>query len=84
MTKSNAMDNPVRDTNMRIENIEYIAPTQANKLGSLKFSAEIPVIYKEGETKSVDENTELQVNLSTETQELLKKTSESIIKDITS
>jgi len=67
---------------MKINDLKYIAPTIANKLGSLEFSVEIPILFKEGETKDVIDNENADVELSPRTQGLLKEISDSIIKDI--
>ena len=69
--------------NMKIENIEYIAPTEANQLGSIKFLVELPVIFKPGETKAVKDNSEVNAQLSSLTQELANQLGHSIIRDIT-
>lgn len=68
---------------MNIENIEYIAPTKANQLGSIKFEVLVPVLYEEGVTKEVQEQEEVSVNISSETQELVQKLAKSVVADIT-
>jgi len=68
---------------MRINKLELISPTQANPIGSLTFEVEMPILYKEGETKPIKESEESQIDISPETQELLQKVAEKLIKDIT-
>jgi len=67
---------------MKILDLKYMAPTKANPLGSLEFSVEIPILYEEGKTKDVVDNENADIELSANTQNLLKEISESIIKDI--
>jgi len=67
---------------MKIYDLKYIAPTSANKIGSLEFSVEVPILYEEGKTKDVVDNEEADINLSARTQSILSTLSESIIKDI--
>lgn len=67
---------------MNIKNLEYIAPTQANPLGSLQLNVEIPVIFKDG-MKPITEKEDAEVELSAETVELLQKVAASIIADLT-
>lgn len=68
---------------MNIKQLEFIAPSQANPLGSVNLEIEIPVVYREG-MKEVQESENVNVELSTETVELLQKVAESIVKDLTS
>jgi len=68
---------------MNINSLEYVAPTQANKIGSIKFEVEIPILYEEGKTKQVSDAENVEVNLSVETQNFLERAGESIINDIT-
>ncbi len=67
---------------MRITDIQYTAPTQANPIGGLVFKAEIPVFFKEGETKPVVEGDDVAVQLSEDTMKVLEQLSAAIIKDI--
>lgn len=73
---------PSANNFMKINDIKYSAPTKANQLGGLEFSVEIPILYKEGETKEVVDNENADIELSPNTQNLLVQLSESIIKDI--
>lgn len=68
---------------MRINKLELISPTQANPIGSITFEIEMPILYKEGETKPIKESEESQIDISPETQELLQQVAEKLIKDIT-
>jgi len=67
---------------MNINSLEYVAPTQANKIGSIKFEVEIPILYEEGKTKAVSDKEDADIELSVETQNLLERAGESIINDI--
>lgn len=66
---------------MNISDIEYIVPTQANQIGSIKFKIEVPIAYKEGDGQ-VPESDDAQIELSPDTQEIIQHLAESIIKDI--
>lgn len=68
---------------MKITDIEYVAPTQSSQIGSVKFTVEVPVMFKEGETKSVIDNESADVSISPETQKAAQSTAVSLIKDIT-
>ena len=66
----------------RITEIQYTSPTQANPIGGLIFKAEIPVFYREGETKPVAEGDDVSIEISGETLNILEKLSDSILNDI--
>ena len=68
---------------MNINKLDYIAPSQANPVGSITFEVSIPVVYKEGQTQPVNDNEEANVELSEATTKLLQDAADSMINDIT-
>ena len=69
-------------TFMRINKIEYLAPNQANKIGSVTFEVEVPVVFEEGQ-KVVNDAEDVQVELTPEIVNLLEQAAALIIKKLT-